>query len=244
MNHGQHNMSNPGKILVIDHDQKIIYLMRELFHVEGYRVISALDGELGVLLAAQEQPEAIFLEMSLTGKIDAFEVIRRVRGFSDAPILVLTAFPEQDQVLRAYSLGADDCITKPFNPKILIARMKAILKRCQAQISPTAEIVCQDLTIQVASRQVKMAGVEVPLSEKEFDLLLVLARNCDKVLLHEQLLSEVWGKEFSQQVDYLRSYIHILRRKLEKSPANPTLILSKPGVGYMMVSGTSEGEGG
>jgi two-component system KDP operon response regulator KdpE len=237
-------MENSEKILVIDHDLKIVHLLRELFTAEGYRVLSEHEGERAILLAAQEQPDLIFLEKDLAGSVSAFEVIRRVRAFSDVPLLVLTAFPDQEDVLRVYALGADDCITKPFNPKILVARMKVLLKRCQHFETPSAEIVCQDLTIQVASRKVLVAGVEVYLSEKEFDLLLVLARHRDKVLLHEQLLSEVWGKEFYQQVDYLRSYIHVLRRKLEKSPANPALIISKPGVGYMLVSRTPESGGG
>ena len=174
--------------------------------------------------------------MSLPGPTDGFAVTRRVREFSDLPIVALSPSAESADILRAFDAGVDDYITRPFDPKILLARLRAVLKRSRGVIAVPVEIVCEPLVIDQAARRVTIDGTEVYLTETEYNLLLELARHRNQVLLHEQLLVAVWGANFRTEIDYLRSYIHILRRKLEANPAQPRLILSRPGVGYMLVT--------
>jgi two-component system KDP operon response regulator KdpE len=142
----------------------------------------------------------------------------------------------EGDILRGFEAGADDYITKPFSSKVLLARIHAVLKRRQAELPPSSpvQIECGDLFIDLARRQVKIAGREIYLTPTEYSLLYELASHPNQVMLHEQLLTKVWGEEYRSDVDYLRSYIHYLRKKLETDPANPCLIVSSPGIGYML----------
>lgn len=232
-------------LLVADRDSKHITLMRHLLADADVRILSVRNGDLAVEMTAKEQPDLVFLEMNLEGEIDGCVVARRIRDFTDAPIIFVSASTEPDDILRAFESGADDYISKPVHGKILLARMRAVLHRCQPKdaIPKKTEIVCGDLRINIPGRQVMVAGNDVYLSETEFNLILELARNQGQVLLHEQLLSAVWGKQYASEVDYLRSYIHILRRKLENDPQRPKMIISKPGVGYMLAVDIPAGKG-
>jgi two-component system KDP operon response regulator KdpE len=140
-------------------------------------------------------------------------------------------------LLRGFEAGADDYLTKPFSSKELLARLRAVLKRSQkgTGTSLETEIVCGDLRIDLMRRTVTIHEREVHLTPTEYKVLNELARHCNQVLLHEQILSAVWGPEYINDVDYLRSYIHGLRKKLEPEPANPKMILSNPGIGYILV---------
>jgi two-component system KDP operon response regulator KdpE len=227
-----------GRILVVDDEPKLVRLVREVLTAMGYSVISAAQGEVALEMVALEQPDLIVLDIVLADEMDGYEVARRVREFSDVPIIMLTAKVRESDLLRGFEVGADDYLTKPFSSKELLARVSAVLKRAHnAEGKPgEAEIVCGDLNIDVAKRRVKVGDKEVRLTRTEYNLLLEMARNPNKVMLHEQLLTKVWGSEYRDDVDYLRAYIRYLRQKLESDPANPKIILTSRGVGYLLSS--------
>jgi len=231
-------MTKKQNLLVVDQDPKHITLMRQILSETGCRVIAARNGEAAVDLAATEQPELVFMEINLEGEIDGCVAARRIRDFSDVPIIFVCASDKPEDILWAFEAGADDYVTKPVHSQILLARMRAVQKRSSNSngISRITEIICGTLKINIPGRQVTVDDDDVYLSETEFNLILELARNQGRVLMHEHLLSTVWGQKYSTEIDYLRSYVHILRRKLEKDPQHPRLILSKPGVGYMLAA--------
>jgi two-component system KDP operon response regulator KdpE len=231
---------NSENVLIVDPEPKWVSLVRQILADAGYAVLVANKGERAVQLAAKERLALILLEARLPGEMDGFEVARRIRDFSDVPMIMLSSSAESEDILRGFDVGADDFITKPFDPKILLARLRAILFRYHGREAVLAEIVCDNLVINQASRRVTLDGLEVYLTETEFNLLLVLARHRNQVLLHEQLLVAVWGTDSRTELDNLRSYIHILRRKLESKPSQPRLIISRSGIGYMLVSNQSE----
>ena len=230
----------PGKriILVVDQDPKHITLMRQILAGTGRRIISARKGEAAVDMVAHEQPDLVFMEINLEGEIDGCVAARRIRDFSDVPIIFVCASDRSEDILWAFEAGADDYITKPVHGQILLARMQAVMNRCDRDKNQQrlTEIACGRLCINIPGRQVTVDEKEVYLSETEFNLILELARNKDRVLMHEHLLSTVWGQKYCHEIDYLRSYIHILRRKLEADPQHPRMILSRQGVGYMLAS--------
>lgn len=225
-----------AKILIVDDEPKLIHLVREILMATGYEVIAANRGDQAVEAAAVEQPDLILLDVQLQGPLNGYRVAEQIREFSEVPIIMLTVKSSQAEVLRGFEAGADDYIAKPFNAKELVARLRAVLKRTQAAARHAVEkeIVCGNLQINLMRRVVTIFEHEVHLTPTEYNLLVELARHANRVLLHEQLLSKVWGPEYRDEVDYLRSYIHCLRKKLEPDPANPKMILSSPGVGYML----------
>jgi two-component system KDP operon response regulator KdpE len=226
-----------AKILIVDDEPKLIHLVREILIATGYDVIAANRGDQAVEAAAVEQPDLILLDVQLLGTLNGYQVAEQIREFSEVPIIMLTVKSSQAEVLRGFEAGVDDYIAKPFNAKELLARLRAVLKRTQgaARSRVEKEIVCGNLQIDLLRRVVTIFEHEVHLTPTEYNLLVELARHANRVLLHEQLLSKVWGSEYRNEVDYLRSYIHCLRKKLEPDPANPKMIISSPGVGYMLV---------
>jgi len=226
-----------GRILIVDDEPKLIHLLREILQATGYEVLAASSGNPAIEMAAMEQPYLIILDIMLFGGMDGFEVARRIREFSDVPIIVLTAKINEADKLRGFDAGVDDYVTKPFSSKELLARIRAVLKRSQSALKPHSEskIECGNLKIDLLCRTVSIDGHAVHLTLTEYNLLHELALHCNQVMFHEQLLSAVWGEEYRNDVDYLRSYIHFLRRKLEQDPANPAIIVSCQGVGYMLV---------
>ena len=159
---------------------------------------------------------------------------RQVREFSEVPIIMLTARVEEADLLQGFDAGADDFITKPFSSKELLARIRAVLKRSSREEPTVAEIVCGDLQIDLARRRASRKGENIRLTRTEFNLLHELAAHHNQVLLHDQLLTAVWGPEYRDDLDYLRAYIRYLRRKLEIDPSNPRYIVTYQGVGYML----------
>ena len=229
------------RILVVDHEPKSVHLLNQVLTSAGYVVIVANKGEKALQLTAEQPADLLLIELRLRGEMNGVELLRRIRQFSDVPVILLAANPEPEELLRGFDAGADDYYSKPFDPRILLARMRAVLQRCRGGVVSLAEIVLGTLTINMAARQVFHNGVEIYLTETEYNLLLELAKHRNQVLVHEDLLKAVWGNKVVGEVDYLRSYIHILRRKLEVNPSQPRLILSRPGIGYMLVSSPSEG---
>lgn len=231
-----------GRILIVDDEPKLVRLVREILHATGYEALTASNGEQAIQMVVLEQPNLVILDIVLPGEQDGYCVARRIREFSDIPIIMLTIKAKETDLLRGFEAGADDYLTKPFSSKELLARLRAVLKRYQAAsgtISET-EVVCGDLRIDLLRRVVTIFEREVHLTPTEYNVLNELARHCNQVLLHEQILSAVWGPEYRNDVDYLRSYIHCLRKKLEPDPANPKMILSNPGVGYVLIAPDSE----
>lgn len=229
-----------ASILIVDPEPKWASLGRQILEDAGYSVVIANKGERAVQLAAKEKISLILLEANTPGVGDGYDVAGRIRDFSDVPIIMLTAKCESEDVLRGFEAGADDYIVKPFDPKILVARINAVLSRCNSREISAPEIICNNLVINQASHRVTIDGLEVYLTETEFNLLLELARHRNQVLLHEHLIEKVWGSDFRTEIDNLRSFIHILRRKLEGNPSEPRLIISRPGIGYMLVSNQTE----
>jgi two-component system KDP operon response regulator KdpE len=228
-------MSERQRVLVADDDPLIQRLVRTHLDRAGFRVLSALDGDEAIDVAAAEQPDLIVLDLMLP-KMDGFEVCKRIREFSLVPVVMLTARGEQVDKLRGFEAGADDYLTKPFAPAELIARVRAVLRRTE-QGGPTsapAIVRCGALTIDFVRRRVLVKDEMVKLTPTEFQLLQQLALNAGKVLSHAELLTKVWGPEYRDDRDYLWAYVRHLRRKLEPDPDQPRHILSEPGYGYVL----------
>ena len=224
------------RILLVDDEPKLVRLVWEVLTATGFQVITTGSGREAIEKAAIEQPELILLDIVLADDIDGYEVARRVRAFSDVPIIMLTARAEESDLLLGFDVGVDDYITKPFSSKELLARVRAILKRANKDATDAVEgeILCGELHIDMARRRVTRNGESIHLTRTEYNLLHELAMHQNQVLLHDQLLSAVWGPEYRDDLDYLRAYVRYLRRKIERDPANPRYIITSPGVGYML----------
>jgi two-component system KDP operon response regulator KdpE len=225
-----------ARILVVDDEPKLVRLVREVLTATGFEVLSTGNGESAIEMVALEQPDLILLDIVLAGATDGYAVARRVREFSDTPIIMLTAKARESDLLRGFDSGADDYIAKPFSSKELLVRVQAVLKRARREPAAPAEseITCGELRIDLARRRVTVGGRDVHLTPTEYNLLHELAAHRNQVLLHEQLLTAVWGAEYRDDLDYLRAYIRYLRHKLEPDPANPKMIVTEAGVGYML----------
>jgi two-component system KDP operon response regulator KdpE len=222
------------RILLVDDEPKLVRLVWEVLTATGFDVIATGKGREAVQKVALEQPDLILLDIVLADEVDGYEVARQVRRFSDVPIIMLTARAEEADLLRGFDAGADDYITKPFSSKELLARVRAVLKRSSREEPAVAEIDCGDLHIDLARRRVAKKGKSIRLTRTEFNLLNELATHRNQVLLHDQLLTAVWGSEYRDDLDYLRAYIRYIRRKLETDPSNPEYIVTYQGVGYML----------
>ncbi len=223
-------------ILIVDDEPKLVRLVREVLTSTGFVVSSTGRGASAIEMVALGQPDLVLLDIVLADKTDGYEVTRRVREFSDVPIIMLTAKARESDLLRGFDAGADDYLTKPFSSQELLARVRAVLKRARRDpgTATRSEILCGDLRIDLARRRVALGEREIRLTPTEFGLLRELAEHSNQVMLHEQLLIAVWGAEYRDDVDYLRAYIRYLRQKIEPDPANPRLIVTSPGVGYML----------
>jgi len=223
------------KILVVDDEPRVVRLVSEVLEAVGYQVIAAASGKPAIEMVALEQPNLVLLDILLPGELDGYEICRRIREFSDVPVIMLTAKAQEADVLRGFDVGADDYLTKPFSAKELVARVRAVLRRAQRpEEIVTATLTCGELEINFARRTVKVRDEKVSLTRTEYALLRQLALNANRVMLHQDLLTRVWGPEYRNDIDYLRAYIRYLRRKLEADPSNPRYILTSPGVGYML----------
>lgn len=225
-----------ARILVIDDEPKMVRLLSEILTGVGYEVLAASSGDQALEVAVLEQPDLVLLDIVLLGRLDGFQVAHRLREFSAVPIIMLTARGRETDMLRGFEIGADDYIAKPFSARELLARMRAVLNRARGQehVKAAEAITCGDVHIDLLRRRVTIAGQEVHLTPTEYRLLHELALHPNQVLLHEQLLTAVWGPEYRSDFDYLRSYVHLLRRKIEVDPGNPRLLLRVPGVGYVL----------
>ena len=221
-----------AKILVVDDDPILSELVSYILKAEGHVPVAAYDGEEGVAKFASEKPDLVVLDVTMP-HMDGFEACRRMRRLGDAPIIMLTGQGNEDHMVRGLDLGADDYVVKPFQLKPFLARVRANLRRAHAQ--PVSEsITYQDeyLAVDLEHRRVTAAGEPVKLTPTEFKLLATLVRNRGRVLEFRQLLEQVWGFEYIDDIDYLRVYIWHLRRKIECDPKNPVYLLNELNTGY------------
>ena len=225
-----------ARILVVDDDPKMVHLLTEVLTASGFAVLSTALGREAIEMVAVEQPDLLVLDIGLAGTMDGFEVAQRVREFSNIPIVMLTAKARESDLLQGFDVGTDDYLTKPFSAKELLVRIRALLNRArlEAIVPSQASIQCGPLRIDLARRRVTMDGQAVSLTRTEYNLLHELATHPNRVMLHEELLTTVWGLEYRNDLDYLRAYVRYLRRKLEPDPSNPQLIITHAGVGYML----------
>lgn len=221
-------------ILVVDDELQILRVMRASLPARGYEVRTAPGGEEALDEIRKEEPDLIILDLVMP-KMSGLEVCRRVREFSTVPIIVLSAKEAEADKVAALELGADDYVTKPFGLDELLARMHAILRRVHASTTHTSVFTVGDVTVDADARRVTIAGREVKLTPKEFEVLKHLVSNAGKVVTHRSLLQAVWGIEATEQTDYLRVFINQLRRKIEPDPPRPRYIITEPWVGYRFV---------
>jgi len=219
------------KVLVIDDEPQIRRALRAGLERNNYQVVLAASGEEGLDVAALENPDLVILDLAMPG-LDGFEVCRQLRDWAKFPIIVLSVREGEDDKIQALDLGADDYLTKPFGMRELLARMRAVLRRVTSNGEEEASFSCEDLTIDFAHRLVTVAGLEIHLTPKEYDLLRYMALNENRVLTHRQLLSKVWGPEYMDDTHTLRVHIANLRTKIEKHPERPRFIHTETRVGY------------
>ena len=226
------------KVLVVDDEPDIVEVVTLTFTLRwpDSEVLHAANGAQGVDLARREAPEIIILDIGLPD-MDGFQVCEQVRRFSDVPIIMLTARHDEVDKVRGLELGADDYITKPFSHLELLARARAVLRRSESQV-PAAEgppFTAGPLRIDYASREVTVEDKQIKLTPIEYGILYHLSRNENRVLTFRTLLAKVWGREYVDEVDYLKVHIQHLRRKLGDDPDNQPRIVNERGVGYKFV---------
>jgi two-component system KDP operon response regulator KdpE len=219
--------------LVIDDEPQIRRLLRVTLEANGLRVLDAPTGEEGLLQTAQSKPDVVLLDLGLPD-MDGAEVLRRIREWSQVPVIILSVRDQEEEKVAALDSGADDYVTKPFNSAELLARLRAALRRAQPQ-GVDAIFRSGNLEVDLARRLVLKAGIEVKLTPIEYSLLRLLVTHAGKVLTHRQLLTGVWGEKAAGQSHYLRVHMAHLREKLEANPSSPELLLTEPAVGYRLV---------
>jgi two-component system KDP operon response regulator KdpE len=217
------------RILVVDDEQQILRALRVILREAGFEALPASSGEEALDLAALQRPDAAIIDLLLPD-FDGVELARRLREWTDMPLIVLSAVGEEDAKVRALAAGADDYVTKPFGPRELVARLQANLRRIAPE-REEAEILVDGLEVDLARRTVRVQGNEVHLTPTEFDLLRLLVRNRGRLMTHRDLLVSVWGPGYGDDTQVLRAHIANLRRKIEP-PEGRRYIRTDPGVGY------------
>jgi two-component system KDP operon response regulator KdpE len=219
------------RVLVVDDEPQIRRALRTALAGHGYAVEVAEGGAEGLQLAATWRPDALLLDLVMPPP-DGFAVLNDLRGWSDLPVIVLSARGQEPDKVLALDLGADDYLTKPFGIGELLARLRAVLRRARREDATI--LVAGPVTVDLARHVVTRHGQEVHLTPTEFALLRALATDADKVLTHRRLLERAWGGYAAENTQQLRVYINYLRRKLEDDPARPALLVTEPGVGYRL----------
>lgn len=224
------------RILVVDDEERMVRFIRLNLEHDGYLVTEAFNGKQAIQKMREALPDLILLDVMMPD-LDGFEVLEMIREISNVPIIMLTAKGEEDDRVRGLEKGADDYVTKPFSPRELVSRVKAVLRRTEGATGSMHGLIEIDerLKIDFDKREVWLEGKIVKLRPTEYKLLFHLVQNAGWVLSHDQLLTNVWGYEYRDEPHYVRLYINYLRQKLEKDAANPKYILTERGVGYRFV---------
>jgi len=228
-------MSSKANILVVDDEPHVLKLVKANLESSGYRVLTAGDGAQAVEIVEQELPDLVILDLMLP-KMDGYAVCRRIREFSNVPVIMLTARSAQVDLVHGYEVGADDYLTKPFSVTELLMRVQAVLRRSKwpEEIMTRQHFKAGPIEIDFAQHRVTLDGEAVKLTPTEYRLLSYLASNPNRVILHRELLRNVWGPEYGEETEYLRVYMRYLRQKLEPEPSEPRYLLTQPGAGYML----------
>jgi two-component system KDP operon response regulator KdpE len=224
------------RILAVDDEPRLLRLVTSILKAAGFATMTATTGEEALERTATQSPDLILLDIMLPGPLDGIAICRRIREFSTVPIVMLTAKAAEADELEGLEAGADDYIRKPFSAAALVARVRAALRRHRTAEAGASTVTVGPIVINLWRHEVRRDGQLVPMTPTEFKLLKELAVHTGRVLLHSHLLTQVWGAEYRDDVDYLRTYIRGLRKKLEPDPASPRLIVTKPGVGYMLAA--------
>ncbi|HZP60058.1 MAG TPA: response regulator [Opitutaceae bacterium] len=220
------------RVLVIDDEVQIRRLLRVTLESGGYAVSEAETGQLGLVEAAGVRPDGIVLDLGLPD-MDGKDVLRRLREWSQVPVLVLTVRDTERETIAALDAGADDYLTKPFRGLELLARLRAVLRRSQPAPAETV-VRFGDVEIDLAAHLVRRGGAEVKLSAKEYDLLRYLTQHRGRVVTHQQILRELWGPNAEKNTHYLWVYTTHLRQKLEENPHEPKYLKTEAGIGYRL----------
>lgn len=222
-------------ILLIEDEPQMRRFLRITLQSQGYRLVEAATAQEGLMQASTRNPDVVLLDLGLPD-LDGLEVTKRLREWTQTPIIVISAREQEQDKVRALDAGADDYLTKPFNAGELLARIRVALRhltrRSAGQTEPV--FVLHNLRVDLAQRQVFLDDKEVHLTPMEYKLLTVLVRHAGKVITHRQLLKEVWGPAHVNEVQYLRVYMTQLRHKLEADPARPRFLMNEPGIGYRL----------
>lgn len=223
-------------ILVVDDEPRMIKFIRMNLELEGYRVAEATDGLEAVDRVREDLPDLVVMDVQMP-EMDGFEALKRIRQISTVPVIMLTVRADEDDKVRGLELGADDYVTKPFSPRELSSRIKALLRRLEMPSPPAKTVIQIDdrLTVDFQRHEVTVDAKIVKLRPTEYRLLYHLISNAGWIMSHEMLLSKVWGHEYRDESHLLRVYITYLRQKIEADPANPQYILTERGVGYRFV---------
>lgn len=223
-------------ILVVDDEERMVRFIRLNLEYDGFRVIEAYNGMQAINKVRSDLPDLVLLDIMMPD-LDGFEVLKIIRETSSIPVIMLTAKGEEDDRVRGLELGADDYISKPFSPRELVSRVRAVLRRTETTSSTIHGLIQVDdrLKLDFDRREIWVNGELVKLRPTEYRLLYHLVQNAGWVISHDQLLAKVWGYEYRDEPHYVRLYINYLRKKLEEDPANPKYILTERGVGYRFV---------
>jgi two-component system KDP operon response regulator KdpE len=224
------------RILVVDDEPRMIGFIRMNLELEGYQVIEAHDGLEALEAIRTQLPDVVLLDVMMP-ELDGFETLRMLREFSSVPVIMLTAKGEEDDKVIGLELGADDYVTKPFGPRELSSRVRAVLRRADMPNTPERALLRIDdrLSVDFNRREVIVNGEHIKLRPTEYRLLYHLIENAGWTVPHEQLLAKVWGYEYRDETHYVRLYINYLREKIEEDPSNPRYIQTERGVGYRFI---------
>ena len=228
-------MAVPDTILIVDDDLATLWLLSTLLKHHGYEVATTHLPAESLRMAEAQPPDLVLLDVMMP-EIDGWEVCRRLREFTNVPVIFLTAKDTIPDVVKGLEIGGDDYIVKPFDNNELVARIKAHLRRFKAPPAEELNFGKGELTIKLPSREVTAHGKNVDLTPTEFNLLTQLAQNAGRVLTRGELISQVWGSENRASLESLKLYIYYLRRKIERDPERPEFILTSRGVGYRFAS--------
>jgi two-component system KDP operon response regulator KdpE len=226
-------VTSPILALVVDDEPQIQRLLTITLEAAGYRVTIADGGKQALVIAAQQRHDIILLDLGLPD-LSGLETLKRLREWTQTPILILTVHDSETEKVQALDCGADDYVTKPFNTAELLARLRAALRRANRGRDEEPVFRFGDLEADLSNRRVTRAGQPVMLTATEYNLFRLFIQHAGKVLTHRHILREVWGPNYQEKIAYLRVYVLRLREKLEVNPAAPKLFLTEPGVGYRL----------
>ena len=236
--------SNGALLLLIEDESSMQRLLEIVLEDQGYRVIVAGTGKQGIVHVATRNPDLVRLDLGLPD-MEGEEVIRRLREWWTRPIVIISARGREEEKVKVLDAGADDYVTKPFDVREMLARIRVALRHSRAQTAPAEAVIeAGSVILDTVLRRVSMEGREIRVTPTEYRLLTLLLKNADRVLTHRQILKDVWGVAYEDQVSILRVTMANLRKKIEKDPSRPLHLKNEPGIGYRFCTGGDNSRGG